>query len=83
MKSLLNTRANIFYTKDERDPEKFNKVFEIVILAAGPGYDLSNNGELKKEIKVEEFRFAVLEDDIDKLIKDIETIRDAKEGDFQ
>lgn len=79
MKTLLQVRDNIYYTKKASDVEEYTKVHELVILLDNPSYKQTNEGDIIRERGIEEIRFAITDKGIDTLIEMLKTYQGAKE----
>jgi len=81
MKTILQVRDNIFYTKEVADNTEpvFKKIHELVILLDNPSYKRTNEGDIIRERGIEEVRFAVTDDGIDNLIEVLQSYKEAKE----
>lgn len=79
MKTILQVRDNIYYTKEKSDVEVYTKVHELIILLDNPSYKRTNEGDIIRERGVEEVRFAVTDKGIDNLIEVLQSYKEAKE----
>lgn len=79
MKTLLQVRDNIYYTKDESTSDEYTKIHELVILLDNPSYKRTNEGDIIRERGIEEVRFAVTDKGIDALIEMLQVYKGAKE----
>lgn len=79
MKTILQVRDNIYYTKEKSDVEEYTKVHELIILLDNPSYKRTNEGDIIRERGIEEVRFAVTDKGIDSLIEVLKSYQEAKE----
>ena len=79
MKTILQVRDNIYYTKEKSDGEEYTKIHELIILLDNPSYKRTNEGDIIRERGVEEVRFAVTDKGIDNLIEVLQSYKEAKE----
>lgn len=72
MNYLIDVRSNVLYKKDENgDYIKFN---EIILLVDKPKYKFTNEREITRERDIEEFRFMVIDSNIEGLIEALKSI---------
>lgn len=76
MEQLISVRTNVFYYKKGND---FLKHHEVILLLDSPNYVRSNEGEVIRERGIVEQRFIIANDNIDKLIAHLESIKDIEE----
>lgn len=79
MKTLLQVRDNIYYTKKDSEVEEYTKVHELVILLDNPSYKQTNEGDIIRERGIEEIRFGITDKGIDGLIEILKSYQVAKE----
>ena len=73
MNTILSTRINEFFTKDENS-ENYKKHFEIIVICDNAEYKLTNDTEIIRERKCIDFRFMVSENNLPILIKQLESL---------
>jgi hypothetical protein len=79
MKTILQVRDNIYYTKETADGNEYTKIHELVILLDNPSYKRTNEGVIIRERGIEEVRFAITDKGIDNLIEILQSYKEAKE----
>lgn len=86
MANLLSIRQNIKYAKKPKkqqdDADEFIRIDELIFIVENPTYRYTNEGDIVRERKVDQFRIDVLNKDIDLIIKTLEGIRDSNESDL-
>lgn len=86
MNTLMSIRTNLFYTKkskiNKEDKDEFIKQHELIFLVDKPKYSRTNAGEIVRERDIEELRFCVSNEQFDKVIELLKTLKDCNEDDL-
>lgn len=79
MDSLIGIRANILYTKDKEDYQKY---FEMVFLTNSANYSLSNEFDIVRSRAIKEQRVVISEKNLKEIIAMLVKFQSMKEEDL-
>ena len=79
MESLIGIRANILYTKDK---EEYQKYFEMVFLTNSANYSLSNEFDIVRSRAIKEQRVVISEKNLKEIIAMLVKFQSMKEEDL-
>lgn len=83
MNELLGIRSNIYYKKVKKGQKhEYERVHELIFLSHKPAYTVNNEGVVIRERAVDEFRVSVTMENMDILIKNLESLKNANEEDM-
>lgn len=86
MNELKSIRANVFYVKESKknpdDEDNFIKHLEFVLLVDNAKYSQTNEGHIVRERQLQEFKFVINSEAVDKLVKTLEAFSKAENEDL-
>lgn len=84
MNQLISLAENILYTKDKNDKgeDVHKKHYELIFLVDQPEFIYTNEGSISRHRKIERQFITLTESQFDKLILQLQKMKDAKEEDL-